>query len=71
LQAGAGHAFAEAAFFEEILFEPADLLLVEEVVGLVDQANRKRAWNKTYRSYGTYGILFFEVALPSLLGVAQ
>ena len=37
LEAGPGHALAESAFLEEILFEPADLL-VEEVVGLVDEA---------------------------------
>ena len=37
-EAGAGHAFAEAAFFEEVFFEAADLL-VEEVVGLVDEAD--------------------------------
>ena len=38
-EAGAGHAFAEAAFLHEVFFEPADLL-VEEVVGLVDDADR-------------------------------
>ena len=38
-EAGAGHAFAEAAFLQEILFEPPELL-VEQVVGLVDQANK-------------------------------
>lgn len=39
MQSGAGHAFAEAIFFEEILFEAADLS-VEEVVGLMNQADR-------------------------------
>jgi hypothetical protein len=35
----AGHALAQAAFLEEILLEPADLL-VEEIVGLVDEADQ-------------------------------
>jgi hypothetical protein len=34
-EAGAGHAFAEAAFAHKIFFQAADQL-VEEVVGLVD-----------------------------------
>ena len=38
-EAGAGHAFAQAAFFEKILLQPAELL-VNQVVGLVDQADR-------------------------------
>jgi len=38
VEAGAGHAFAEAAFFDEVFFQAADEL-VEEVVGLVDEAN--------------------------------
>jgi len=37
-ETGAGHAFAEAALLEEVLFEPADLL-IEEVIGLVDEAD--------------------------------
>jgi hypothetical protein len=39
LQAGPCHALAQAAVFQEILFEPAEPL-VEEVVRLVDQADR-------------------------------
>jgi len=38
-QAGAGHALTQAALFEEILFQPAELL-IEQVVGLVYQAKR-------------------------------
>ncbi len=34
---GAGHAFAKAAFFDEILFEPPELL-VEKVAGQLDQS---------------------------------
>ncbi len=37
-EAGAGHALTEAAFSEEVLFEAAELL-VEEVVGLVNDAD--------------------------------
>ena len=35
-QTGAGHALAQAAFFEKILFQSAELL-VEQVVGHFDQ----------------------------------
>jgi hypothetical protein len=35
---GAGHAFAEAAFHDKIPFETAELL-VEEIVGQLDQAD--------------------------------
>jgi len=35
LQAGAGHALAQAAVFEEIFFQTADLL-VNQVIGLMD-----------------------------------
>ena len=38
VQAGAGHLLADAAIFHEVLFQMADLL-VEEVVGLVDEAD--------------------------------
>src|SRR5438309_1816900 len=38
VKAGAGHALAQAAFSQEILFESAELL-VEQVVGLVNQAD--------------------------------
>lgn len=37
-ETGAGHAFAEAALFEKIAFEPPELL-VEQVVGLVNEAD--------------------------------
>ena len=37
-EAGAGHALAQAALVQEILFQSAELL-VEQVVGLVDQAD--------------------------------
>jgi len=37
-EADAGHAFAQAAFFEEVAFEAGDLP-IEEVIGLVDQAD--------------------------------
>ncbi len=37
LQAGGGHALAQSAVREEVFFQAADLL-VEEVVGLVDEA---------------------------------
>ena len=37
-EAGAGHAFAQAALLEKGLFQLAKLL-IQEVVGLVDQAN--------------------------------
>jgi hypothetical protein len=36
---GTGHALAQAAFLEEIPFEALELL-VEQVVGLVDEANK-------------------------------
>jgi hypothetical protein len=36
-QSGPGHALPQAAFFEEVLFESPELL-VEQVVGLLDQA---------------------------------
>ena len=39
VEAGAGHLLADAAVLDEVFFELADLL-VEEVVGLVDQAER-------------------------------
>src|SRR5712671_1990364 len=39
LQAGAGHALAQAALFEEILLQTAKLL-VNQVIGLVDEAER-------------------------------
>ncbi|MFA7256441.1 MAG: hypothetical protein WC047_02560 [Kiritimatiellales bacterium] len=35
IDAGAGHAFAKSAFFEKILFEPAELL-VNQIVGLMN-----------------------------------
>ena len=38
LQAGAGHALAEPAFFKEIALETAELL-VEQVVGLVNKTD--------------------------------
>lgn len=38
LQAGAGHLFADAARFEEVAFQRANLL-VQQVVGLVDEVN--------------------------------
>lgn len=38
VEAGFGHLFADAAFLDEVLFEAA-ALLVEEVVGLVDEAD--------------------------------
>src|SRR5262245_42911849 len=38
LQACFGHALTDAAFFDEVSFEPADLF-VEEIVGLVDDTN--------------------------------
>ena len=38
MEARSRHSFAEAAFFEEILFEPPDLL-VEKVVGQLDQSD--------------------------------
>ena len=38
LEAGAGHAFAEAALGQKILLEPPELL-VEQVVSLVDKAD--------------------------------
>ena len=38
LEAGAGHALAQAAFFEEISLETAELL-VEEIVRLMDEAD--------------------------------
>lgn len=37
-QASAGHAFAEATLFEEVLFQAADLF-VQQVVGHFDQAD--------------------------------
>ncbi len=37
-EAGTSHALAQAAFFEEVLFETLELL-IEEVVCLMDQAN--------------------------------
>src|SRR6266478_5126561 len=37
-EAGAGHALAQAALFEEIFLQPAELL-VNEVVGLMNQAD--------------------------------
>jgi hypothetical protein len=36
-ETGAGHAFAEAAFFDEVLFQTTEQL-IEEVVGLMDEA---------------------------------
>ena len=38
LQAGLGHALADAALLDEVLLEAASLL-VEQVVGLMDQAD--------------------------------
>jgi len=39
LQSGAGHSFAQAAFLNEVPFQPANLL-IQQIVRLVDQANR-------------------------------
>lgn len=39
VQSGLGHALAEAAFFDEVLFQALELA-VEEVVGLVEEADR-------------------------------
>ena len=39
IEAGAGHALAQAALFQEILLQAAELL-VNQVVGLVNQADR-------------------------------
>ena len=38
IEAGAGHAFAEAALVEKILFDAPELL-VEKVIGLVNEAH--------------------------------
>ena len=38
VEAGFGHLFADAAFLDEVFFQPPSLL-VEEVVGLVDEAD--------------------------------
>lgn len=38
IEAGAGHALAQAAFFEEVLFQPTKLL-VNQVIGLVDETD--------------------------------
>ena len=43
VEAGLGHAFAEAAFLDEVLLKAA-ALLVEEVVGLVDGAGFLRGF---------------------------
>src|SRR6266511_5835274 len=37
-EAGAGHALTQAALFQKILFQPAELL-VEQIVGLVNQGD--------------------------------
>jgi hypothetical protein len=39
LQPRAGHAFAQSAFLDEILFQPPDLL-IEQVVCLMDKTKR-------------------------------
>ena len=49
LQTGAGHAFAEAAFFEKFPLELADLL-VEEKGGLVDPPSLKLRRDKSVTS---------------------
>ena len=38
VESGFGHLLADAAFFDEVLFQPA-ALLVEQVVGLMDEAD--------------------------------
>jgi hypothetical protein len=38
-EAGAGHLLADAAFFDEVFFQAPDLL-VQEIVGLMDEAQR-------------------------------
>ena len=44
-EAGAGHAFAQAAILYKGLFQPAELL-VKEVVGQFDQANHHIGGNR-------------------------
>ncbi len=59
-QTGAGHALAQATFGEKGLFQSPDLL-VQEVVGLMDEANQdvgdnvaERVSNRSYRSHRTH-----------------
>lgn len=59
LEAGLGHVFAEAAFFDEVFFEAA-YLLVEEIVGLVNEAN-----GDVGNDFGRAG---FDVGFVGLVG---
>jgi len=57
---GAGHAFTQAALFQKILLQAAQLL-VNEVVGLVNQANSCARLCRFPRAFG----LWFRAAFSS------
>ena len=67
-EAGAGHAFAKTAFFEEGLFEPADLP-VEQVVGLVDEADRdvRRDFRRARLQIRPIGLIRRILGLPEAI----
>jgi len=73
-EAGAGHALAQAAFGEEIPFQPADLL-VEQAVGLVDEADDDISHHFRWASFdegpiGLGGRTFVCAELPDVEGFA-
>ena len=59
-EAGSGHALAQAALFQEILLQTAELL-VNEIVGLVNQAN-----GNVRDNFGRAGFHKLAVKLVSL-----
>ena len=54
-EAGAGHSLAESSFIEEVFFKPSDLL-VEQIVGLVDQADDDIGDNVTGAGFKEFAI---------------
>src|SRR5438477_9790173 len=73
-QSGAGHAFAKAAFFEEILLEPPELL-VEKVAGQLDQSDHHIGGDERVGVFdasleGLVVCARLAVELPEAFGVA-
>lgn len=70
VEAGAGHALAEAAFFDEVFFQALDLA-IEEVVCLVDEADRDvcEGFGRTVFEEGAVGIEAFVGGFAEAAGI--
>src|SRR5215468_9164919 len=70
VEPGASHAFAEAAFFDEVFFQAANQL-IEEVVGLMDQTdgdickNVRRAIREKW-AVGLIGLIVLRAELADI-----